>query len=72
MAGTVTVTGTAGPGLDVTAQVFNNVSSLTFDMLTNVITIVQSDPNRTLQISIEEASTVTVTKSGSTYTVAIS
>lgn len=72
MAGTVTVTGKAGPGLTITAQVFSNVVSLSFDMTTNVITIVQSDPNRTLQISIEAAATITATKSGSTYTVTIS
>jgi len=71
MPATVTVTGTAGPGLTVSAQVFSNITSFTIDTNNNMITMVQGSiviP----PISINAATTVTATKSGTTWTLSIS
>lgn len=71
MAATVTVTGVAGPAQAVTALVFSNVTSILIDATTNMITLVQGSVTIP-PISINAATTVTVTKSGTTWTVAIS
>jgi len=71
MAATVTVTGVAGAGQTVTATVFTNISSFTIDTVNNTITMVQN--GLTLPaISVNAATTVTATKSGTTWTLAIS
>lgn len=72
MAATMTVTGTAGPGKTVSAQVFENVLSWTQDCVSNVLSMLLEDAGRVVQIDITAATTYTVTKSGSTYTVTIS
>ena len=72
MPATVTATGVAGPGLTVTAQVFANVIGVRFDCVNNILELTQSDPNRILQIAITAATTITATKSGSTYTFTVS
>lgn len=72
MPATVTVTGKAGPDVTVTAGVFPNVVGVKFDCVVNVLELTQSDPNRVLQIAITAATTITATKSGSTYTFTIS
>jgi hypothetical protein len=73
MAGTVTVTGTAGPGLTVTATVINNVTRFDINMETNILTIYATGAQPNPQFfSITAAGTITATKSGSTYTVTIS
>lgn len=71
MAGTVTVTGTAGPAVTVSALVFSGVTALNIDMVNNMITITQGSVT-VPPISINAATTVTVTKSGTTWTVSIS
>lgn len=70
MAGTVTVTGTAGPGLTVAAQVFTGVLYHVIDSVNNMIKIATAD--RVVDISVAAATTVTATKSGSTWTLVIS
>lgn len=70
MAGTLTVTGVVGPAQALTAAVFTDCTSLQFDMETNVITFVQNGVTR--QVAITAATTITATKSGSTYTFTIS
>lgn len=72
MAGTVTVTGTAGAGLTVAATVFTDVANVLIDMNKNLITIVKNDGTIVPPISVAAASTVTSTKSGSTWTLTIS
>jgi hypothetical protein len=72
MPATVTATGVAGPAVTVTAGVFANVTKVLFDTVANVLELTQSDPNRILQIAITAATTITATKSGSTYTFTIS
>ena len=71
MPATVTVTGTAGPGLTVSAQVFSNITSFTIDTNNNIITMVQGSVVIP-PISINAATTVTATKSGTTWTLSIS
>lgn len=72
MAATVTVTGKVGPAVTLTAAVFTNVTYFAIDTLSNILTLTQSDPNRTQQIAITAATTITATKSGSVYTLTIS
>jgi hypothetical protein len=71
MSATVTVTGTGGPGLTVTAAIFSDVSSFTIDTVKNILTMVQGSVN-VAPISIAAAATITATKAGSTYTLTIS
>lgn len=71
MAATVTVTGTAGPGVTVTAAVFTNVSSFSIDCASNMLSFTVAG-GLVKQISIAAAATITATKSGSVYTLAIS
>lgn len=71
MAATVTVTGTGGAGLAVTAAVFSDVSSFTIDTNKNILSMIQGSVN-VAPISIAAASTITATKAGSTYTLTIS
>lgn len=73
MAGTVTVTGTTGPGLTATATIITGVTSVQIDMVNNILTVYsatfQPDPQ---VFAITSATTITATKSGSTYTLTIS
>jgi len=71
MAATCTVTGVAGAGVAVTAAVFTNITSVQFDTVNNVLTLF--GPNGVVKnISISAATTITATKSGSTYTFTVS
>lgn len=65
-----TVTGTAGPGLAVTAQVFSGIRSFKADDQ-NMLELVESD-GTVLNISIAAATTFTVVVSGGNYTVTVS
>jgi len=71
MPATVTVTGTAGAGLTVSALQFSNITSFTIDTVNNMITLVQGSVIIP-PISINAATTVTATKSGNTWTLTIS
>ena len=71
MPATVTVTGTAGAGVTVSALVFTNVTSFTIDANANMLYIVQGSIN-VPGISVNAATTVTATKSGNTWTLTIS
>jgi hypothetical protein len=70
MSATVTVTGVAGPAKTVSAQVFSGVGSFTIDCVNNVISLNIS--GAITDIAITAATTITATKSGSTYTLVIS
>ena len=70
MAATVTVTGTIGAGVAVTAGVIQNVTSFTIDCVNNILTVVIA--TGPIIYSIAAATTITATKSGSTYTLTIS
>ena len=72
MAATVTLTGTAGAGLTVAATVFTGVSSFLIDTDKNMITLFKADGTVVAPISVAAATTVTATKSGSTWTLVIS
>lgn len=71
MSATVTLTGTAGAGLAVTAVPFTGVTSFTVDADKNMITLVQGSITLS-PISVAAATTVTATKSGNTWTLTIS
>jgi hypothetical protein len=71
MAATATITGVAGPAITVSAQVFTDLREVRFDCITNVVSLVQNDGN-VLEIAITSATTITATKSGSTYTFTVS
>ena len=71
MPATVTVTGTSGPGLTVSAVVFTNVTSFQIDTVNNMLNMIQGSvplPG----ISVAAAATVTATKAGNTWTLTIS
>lgn len=70
MAATLTLTGTAGAGMTVTAVVFSNVTEFRVVTETNMIYFVRE--GRNVEISIAAATTVTATKTGSTWTLTIS
>jgi len=71
MPATLTLTGTAGAGLAVTAVPFPNVSQVTIDFDKNMVHMVQDSVNKS-GISVAAATTVTATKSGNTWTLTIS
>jgi hypothetical protein len=71
MAATVTLTGTAGAGLAVTAGVFTNVTKIEIDTEKNMIQLTQGSTVLS-PISVAAATTVTATKSGSNWTLTIS
>lgn len=70
MSATLTLTGVVGPGDALTAGVFTGVTSFTVDCVNNLITFVQNAVTR--EVAITSATTITATKSGSTYTLTIS
>jgi len=70
MSATLTLTGTAGAAVALTAVVFTGVSVFTIDTDKNMIYFVQSGVNR--EVSVNAATTVTATKSGTTWTLTIS
>jgi hypothetical protein len=71
MSATLTLTGVAGPAQTVTATVFTDVTTFTIDAVNNVISFKQGSVN-VAPIAITSATTITATKSGSTYTLTIS
>jgi hypothetical protein len=70
MPGTVTVTGTAGPGLTITAGVFTGVTFFSINTDNEILELVSN--GRTVQVNIGAATTITCTVSGNTYTLTIS
>ena len=71
MAATLTLTGTNGPGITVTATVFNDVNSFTIDATTNMVQMNFAN-GRVRFVSVNAATTVTATKSATTWTLTIS
>lgn len=70
MANTATVTGASGPGLSLTAAVFNSVTDVDFQMDNNILRLVSN--NGISYVDISAATTITMTKSSSLYTVTVS
>lgn len=71
MPGTITLTGTAGPGNVLTAVVFNNITSVTIDFDKNLIHMIQGSVALPA-ISVAAGTVVTGTKAGTTWTLVIS
>lgn len=72
MALTATLTGTTGPGVTVTAGVYQNVTEFNINSVNNVVSMRFSDGRAPAFVSVNAAATVTATKSGFTWTVTIS
>lgn len=71
MPATVTATGVVGAGVALTAGVFPDITAVNFDTVNNVLSL--TGPNGVvLNVSITAATTITATKSGSTYTFTVS
>lgn len=71
MSATLTLTGTAGPGNVLTAQVFSGVTEFTVQVENGVILFTDSQ-GYVHDVNISTATTVTATKSGTTWTLTIS
>lgn len=71
MSATFTVTGSTGPGVELTAQVFNDVVRYEVDPDGQKLTLFFGDNSFTV-IDISGATTFTTTISGTTYTVTVS
>ena len=70
MASTVTVTGKIGPATTVTSLALTGVTQFTVDTDKNILTVVHDAV--TTQFEVASATTVTSTKSGTTWTLTIS
>lgn len=71
MAATATVTGKVGPGFTITAGVIPDVTSVQFDTVKNLLQLFKGDGSH-VDVDITAATTITATKSGSTYTFTVS
>lgn len=73
MPATVTVTGVIGPAKTLTATVFTGVATFAFNTVGGeILTLTFSNGRPPVDISIAAATTITVTVSGSDYTVSVS
>ena len=72
MPATVTVTGVTGPGFALTAAVYTNVITFHVDANKNLLTLTKENVLGPIVISVNAATTVTATKSASTWTLTIS
>jgi hypothetical protein len=72
MPGTVTLTGTAGAGLAVTAVPFTDVREVQIEFNKNLVTLLKNDGTTVSPISVAAATTVTATKVGNLWTLTIS
>jgi hypothetical protein len=61
MAHTATLTGNHGPGLTMTAKVFNNITKIEFDLVNNLVDIEYSQPVRNIRMALTGVTTVTDT-----------
>ena len=71
MAATATATGVVGPAITLTAGVFTNIILVVFDTVKNILRLTD-DAGHINDIAITSATTITATKSGSTYTFVVS
>ena len=69
----VTVTADTGPGVTVTAHVFENLKSISFDLDANTFTVVYNNTNRDIRhFSLEGVTTISCSISGTTFTWTVS
>lgn len=69
MGSTATVTGKTGPGLTLTAGVFNNVTDIQFQIPDNTLRLVCDQG--IVYISLTGSNTITLTASSGVYTLTI-
>ena len=72
MAATLTVTGVTGPGDSLSAVVYTNVLWFRVDADLNILSFQKDGMLSTTYITVNSASTVTATKSGTTWALTIS
>lgn len=72
MASQATVTSKIGPALTVTGIVLTNVVKVNYDLLGDVVEIVQSDPPKITHFDLAATTTVTMTVASGNWTVTIS
>lgn len=72
MPGTVTLTGTAGAGLTVTAVPFTDVREVNIEFNKNLVTMFKNNGETVSPVSVAAATTVTATKVGNQWTLVIS
>ena len=71
--GKITVTGKEGPGLTETAQVYNNVTKLTYDYLVMILFIEYDYPNvKRAEVDLYDIATMTYTIANHAATVVAS
>lgn len=73
MASTATITAKVGIGASLTAQVFNNVTSFSFDLVNKILNLEYNNDGavRRLQIDINASTTFTLTLAAGNYTLTI-
>lgn len=72
MAGTLTVTGVTAAGDSLSAVVYSNLEFYHIDCVNNIVSFREVGKTAVSFVTVVAASTVTATKSGSTWTLTIS
>lgn len=70
MADTATVTGVVGAAVTLTAGVFTNVTSITFDTVKNILRLVCDQG--IIYVALTGSNTITITASSGSYTLSVS
>lgn len=71
MPSTLTYTGTTGPGMTLTTQVFNDVTEYTFKVDRKVLMITWGIPSQISHLSLLPGQTITHTLVGGNHTVTV-
>jgi hypothetical protein len=71
MSATVTVVGTIGPGLTLPSQAFTGVTKFSFDCSGDDEMLVIEQDQKVTTVAIPAAVTITLTTSGTTYTLTV-
>lgn len=72
MAATLVLTGVTGPGDDLSAVTFTQVLWFSIDPVNNIVSFQRFGETQTQTVTVNAATTITATKSGSTWYMAIS
>lgn len=68
----LTVTADNGPAQDVDGLVVNNVTAMNYDFIRQVVFVSTSDSNVTQEYDLSTITTLTITASGTVYTLVLS
>lgn len=67
-----TLTGTHGPGITMTAKVFNNISKAEWDFVNGVLNIEYDQPVRNIRIALTGLTTITHTITAGQHSITVS